>query len=123
MSTNSKSQTVFKKAEALGEIKTHPVVQDQLPEVKEETEPVIDNPEDFRIALGNAQMDGKEFIEVSPKLYSYLLKNAKSPYITYGDPGIKVYKAGTREDIEREEAMSAEMRAEYLTKKRIEGRI
>jgi len=106
-------------AESLGEIVTMPEINDEIvnPAQEGDQEAIIDNPHDFRMAIGRAAMDGEEYIEVSEKLFKYLLKNAKSPYLTYGDPGIKVFIAGTREEIEREEKMTAEQYAEYVGKK------
>ena len=104
-------------AESLGEITTMPEINEEVVKSEDEKSEIIDNPQDFRMAVGQAAMEGQEYIEVSEKLFKYLLKNSKSKYLTYGDPGIKVYLAGTREEIEREERMSAEQYAEYISKK------
>jgi hypothetical protein len=82
----------------------------------EEPKKIIDSPEEFRLAIGQAQMEGEDSMEVGEKLFKYLLKNSKSPYLTYGDPGIKVYLAGTREKYEREDAMNAEAFMELKAK-------
>lgn len=108
-------------AESLGDIVTMPEINEEIVNPDAEKSEVIDNPQDFRMAIGRAAMEGEEYIEVSEKLFKYLLKNSKSPYLTYGDPGIKVYLAGTREEIEREERMSAEQYAEYIGKKQREA--
>lgn len=105
-------------AEAMGEIVTMPEINESVVGIKEpQEEIIIDNPEDFRMAIGQAQMEGEESIEVGEKLFKYLLKNSKSPYLTYGDPGIKVYLKGTRDKLEREEKMSAEAYLDMLGKK------
>lgn len=77
----------------------------------------IDDLDSFRIAIGHAQMDQQEYIEVGPRLFKYLTKNTKTEYVTYGDPGIKVYLKGTREENERLDRMTAEQKHNYLLTK------
>lgn len=108
-------QIDLKTAEALGQIKTLPETP-ELPMVEETEEAVIDNPQDFQIAIGNAQMDGADHIEVTERLFKHLIKGAKTKYITYGNPGIKVFMKGTRDKIEREESMNAEDYANHILK-------
>ena len=67
----------MKQAEAMGEIKTMPEVTLPPPVQVVEKSSVIDNPEEFRMAIGNAQMEGLEYIEVTEKLFKYLMKNQK----------------------------------------------
>lgn len=107
----------LKSAESLGQIKTAP--QAETVETKIETSEVLDNPEEFRMAIGNCQLEGRGWIEVSERLFNYLIKNQKTAYITYGDPGIKVFKAGTRAGIAKEERMSAEEYADYAARKKM----
>lgn len=102
-------------AESLGQIKTMPEIDEKVVAL-EEPKKIIDSPEEFRLAIGQAQMEGEDSMEVGEKLFKYLLKNSKSPYLTYGDPGIKVYLAGTREKYEREDAMNAEAFMELKAK-------
>jgi len=106
-------------AESLGEIVTMPEINEAVVETKEPPT-VIDNPEEFRMAIGQAQMAGEEYIEVGEKLFKYLLKNSKSKYLTYGDPGVKVYLQGTREKYDKEDNMTAEQFAEYEGKQKRE---
>lgn len=111
-----KQGTHLRDAEALGEIKTLP----ELPKstaLEKELEGVINDPEEFRIALGRAQMDQLEYIEVTPKLFDYLRKNQETRYICYGSPGIKVYKVGTRDECEKVDKMNAENYQSYVWKK------
>lgn len=68
---------------------------------------VIDNPEDFRVKVGQAQMEGVKFLTVTEKLFNYYCKSADD-YFTYGEPGIKVYKEGTREKSETKDSRTAE---------------
>ena len=106
----------FKDAESqkliltMPEMTEGPVVSGDVPEV-------IDNPEDFRMAIGQAQMEHHDSIEVSEKVFNYIIKNNKTKYFTYGSPGIKVYKVGTKEALDREESMSAEAYHDMVTRK------
>lgn len=110
-------KTLFKDAEAVGQLKSQPVVPEpDAPKAHEAK--IIDNPTDFQYAVGKAQMamqegDGEDFVEVSKELFEYLVKNQKTRYITYGSPGVKVYLAGTREECEITDSLSAE---EYHTR-------
>jgi predicted metal-binding transcription factor (methanogenesis marker protein 9) len=104
----------------MGEIHTMPEVDEAVfnPNVEEIT--FVDDPESFRMAIGAAQMNDQEYIEVGEKLFKYLLKNSKSKFLTYGSPGIKIYLQGTREQLERESKMSAEQYLDYDTKRKME---
>lgn len=109
----------FKKAEALGQIKTMPETPaETMPEVIEQSMPVIDNPADFQAAIGNAQMDELDYIEVTEKMFKYLAKNSKTKYLTYGNPGIKVFIQGTREEMQAEDNMSAEAYHDLVGKRK-----
>ncbi len=107
MARNKKPMDEFDLAESLGEIRTMPEQPEIKIEVKEE-DPLIDDPQEFRIAIANAQFNDTDFVEVSERLFKHLLKNAKTNYFTYGDPGVKVYLAGTRLKHEKEDKMNAE---------------
>ena len=107
---------LFKESESRGHIKSLKAKKEDPVEVTPTSELAIDNPEDFRMAIGNAQMEGLDYIEVTEKLFSYLVKNNKTNYLTYGEPGIKVFKVGTREEIQRLENMSAEEHLNYTIK-------
>lgn len=109
----------FKKAEAIGQIKTMPKTKEVVPEVSfEQSEAIIDSPDKFQMAIGNAQMDGLDAIEVTEKLFKHLAKNSKTKYLTYGKPGIKVFVEGTRDAIEAEESLSAEAYHDLIGKRR-----
>jgi hypothetical protein len=111
----SKKQS-FEEAESKGIIQSMPEMVEG-PVVTGDTPEVIDNPEDFRMAVGNAQMNGEDSIEVSEKVFNYIIKNNKTKYFTYGSPGIKVYKVGTKCELDREESMGAEAYHEMITRK------
>jgi hypothetical protein len=85
-------------AESLGHIKTMPVAKTNIL-AEEFNDKVVDNPEDFRVAIGHAQLSGKDYIEVSEPLFNYLVKNNQTEYLTYGSPGVKVFKEGTKDKI------------------------
>lgn len=114
-------QESFKDAEANGHIKTLPEITETVVESKI-PENITDNAEDFRLAIGRAQMDGLDYVEVSERLFNYLVKNQKTNYLTYGSPGIKVFKTGTRDQILREEKLNAEEFSAMEHKKRMEGK-
>lgn len=106
----------MKDAEALGHIKTMPEV---VEAARAEAPPsvAIDNPEEFRLAVGQAQMEGIDHLLVTEKLMSYLLRGNKSESLTYGDPGIRIFVEGTKEEIERVERMNAEQFQTHYIKK------
>lgn len=107
-------------AESIGEIHTMPEIDEQIFEEKKEIT-TIDNPEEFRMAIGAAEMNGEEYVEVSEKLFKYLLKNSKSRYLTYGNGGIKVYLKGTKPENDKIDKMSAEQFVDYDGKRRREA--
>lgn len=108
----------LKDAEALGQLASLPEAA-ELKDSTKEDEKVCSTPEDFRMAIGRAQMDGLDYVEVTDDLFSYLVKNQKTPYLTYGDPGIKVFKTGTRAQILQEESMNAEDHANMMARRKI----
>lgn len=112
----------FGKAEALGQVKTMPkAMEDKAEEITGEDLTGIDSIDAFRIAVGNAQLEGLEYVEVSEKFFRYLVKNQKTPYLTYGDPGVKVFIQGTREVILAEESLNAEMYGDLKAKQRAQA--
>lgn len=116
---NNKTEQSFKDAAALGEIHVAPEVAEvELDEKPQREDVTIDNTEDFRLAVGTAQMDGIEYVEVGEKLFKYLLRGAKTRYLTYGNPGIKVFLKGTMDDILDEEEMSAEDYGNVVARRR-----
>lgn len=68
----------------------------------------MDNLEEFRIAVGQAQLDGIKHITVTDKLFNYLTKGSTDSYITYGSPGIKVYREGLKEKADLKDSRTAE---------------
>lgn len=115
---------IFRDAEALSKIKALPTAKEMSAPVVHRQE-IIDDPGEFQSAVGRCQMtmheDGKDYIEVSERVYKYLLKNNISRYITYGDPGVKIYLAGTKEENDDIDRMSAEAYHNYLGQKKRNG--
>jgi hypothetical protein len=107
----------FSLAEAAGHLKTMPVSKGNVVEDVIVDDVVVDNPEDFRMAIGRAQMAGRESIEVSEELFNYLVKNNQTEYLTYGSPGVKVYRAGTRDKIEKFEALNPDEQSRLRIKR------
>jgi hypothetical protein len=66
------------------------------------------------MAIGQSQLAGRDYLEVSERLFRYLTKDPNTKSLTYGSPGIKVYVKGTREEIERLERMSVEQYNQHL---------
>lgn len=112
----------FNKAEALGQVVSAPALEEPIVEIEESIPEVADNPDDFRLMIGNAQMEQIEHIEVTERMFKHLLKNNKSQYLTYGSPGIKVYKVGTKKEIDKIEKMSAESYGNYIGRKLMDER-
>lgn len=97
----------FKESEAKGEMHSMPELPEEIIDYKE-PEKLCGTPEEFRTAVGRAQLDGLDYVEVTEELFNYLVKNQKTNYLTYGSPGIKVFKKGTREQLLREDLMKSE---------------
>lgn len=79
-----------------------------LPQVKEEKVEVIDDPTEFQMAISKAQMEGVDSLEVTERIFNWLIKNNKTASLTYGNPGVRVFKTGTKDSILNEEKMNAE---------------
>lgn len=104
-------------SEALGHIRSMPLVEESAPLPEAEETSVIGDPSVFHMEIGRAKIEGTEYIEVTPELFKMLIRNQKTPALVY--EGIKVYIAGTREDIERENRMNAEDYGSYIIKKKL----
>ena len=80
---------------------------------------VIDDLGTYREALGQAQMSGTGALEVTDRLFKFLSQSdPTTTYLTVGHPGVKVFRAGTREDIERSANLSAELNHERIQKEK-----
>jgi hypothetical protein len=116
MAGPTKKNDSFHDAEANGQIRTLPEVAtlDAITEPKLE---ILDTADDFRTAIGNAQMEGIDHVIVTERLFKYLIKNQTTRYLTYGDPGVKVYKEGTKKECDKEDKMNAEAYGDMLGKR------
>lgn len=114
-----------KEAEVFGKIKTLPTIP-TAPEPVVEPDKVAKTPTEFQDALARAQFattngEGKDYVIVDDQLFRFLMKNHKGTYLTYGDPGVKVYLEGKKEEADMIEAMTAEEAATYQAKKKKNG--
>ena len=108
----------FKDAEALGQVRSMPEVKESVMSLEPiQSHDIIDTPDKFQQAIGNAQLDDLDYIEVEEKLFKHLVKNSKTEYLTYGKPGIKVFKRGTRDEILRKDEMSADRYHDFVSRK------
>jgi hypothetical protein len=82
----------------------------------ETIEQVASNPHEFQVMVGKAQMSQDRVVEVTAELFDYLLNGQKAPFIMYGNPGVRVYKVGTRDEIERREDMTLDQIAQLRAK-------
>lgn len=84
---------------------------------------VITSFPDFERAYRVATMEGVDTLEVSSEVFDYLCTDKNSASLTWGKPGVRVFKAGTVEAILKEESMRAEdsYSAEIHKKRRAMG--
>lgn len=57
------------------------------------------------IMKAHAMAESDPHLIVSEELFQALANGRKTNYLTYGSPGVKVYRAGTKADIDAEENM------------------
>ena len=81
-------------------------------------ETVPNTPSEFRSAVDAAQMHGKDYIEVTQRLFDHLLHGQKSPMLMYGTPTIKVFVEGTREKVEADMMLTPEQLAQKIAKEK-----
>lgn len=102
----AKKKDEFMQEAVLRKVETMALYVEPEPEVLQQ-EKACENPEEFARAVAFAQADGDGEIEVSQKLFDFLVKNNKTKYLTYGNPGVKVFVEGTKEKIKKDESMDA----------------
>lgn len=96
-------------AEAIGQIHRGlemPELAAEEPKMPEAHE-ILDNPEQFRMAIGRAQLNSEKYVTISERLMQYLARG-KALSITYGNPGIRVYVDGAKEKLDKIEAMNSD---------------
>lgn len=69
---------------------------------------------EFRVALGQAQLSGKDHLEVTNEIFDFLCNGQETAYINYGTPAVKIYRAGSKANIDRIEKMTLDQRAKHL---------
>lgn len=108
MKQNPNTKDLFE-AEAIGqihrglEVPEFEAVQPLMPSMDK----VLDSPEEFRMAIGRAQLEGAPFITISDRLMTYLSRG-KDLSITYGNPGIRVYVEGAKDGLDKIERMNSD---------------
>ena len=58
----------------------------------------------FQNAIAQAQLNRIPYIEVDEKVFTFYTKGQPGKSFTYGNPGIRVYLAGCKEECDAEEA-------------------
>lgn len=64
--------------------------------------------QDFEKAYRRAVMEKRTTLEVTPELFDYLCEDKNSASLTWGKPGVRVFKTGTVTEILKQEEMRAE---------------
>ena len=83
----------------------------------EKVEYVIDNYQDYNVAVGMCQTEGLEGFEVSPEFFQILVRGQQTPFLITGVPPVKVFPKGTMEKQLKIMALSIEKYRELLGKK------
>jgi hypothetical protein len=88
-----------------------------------EAEP-IDDYNDLQMKVANLHFNesDQDHLFVSERLFKAICKRTKAENrsIMFGDPGVRLYVPGVKEELDRLENMSAEAYGEYVGKKRNE---
>lgn len=85
----------------------------------DETQP-IDDFSQLQMAVGEAQLnESTDHLFVSERLFKAIIKKARTSNqsIMYGDPGIRIYVPGAKEELDKHDRMSAEAYGQYLGEK------
>jgi hypothetical protein len=88
---------------------------------KKEKEVGINNHDDFNQALleCQAQIESEPYpmLEVAPEFFKALTKGRDLPSITYGNPGVRIFKIGTMDDVLDYEDVPADVMRERELKR------
>lgn len=84
---------------------------------------VITSFQDFERAYRIASMEGVDTLEVTPEVFDYICSDKNSDSLTWGKPGVRVFKAGTVDEILKRENMKADdtYSADILKKRKAMG--
>ncbi len=74
----------------------------------EPRELVIRDAHELDMAIANASMDGQEYLIVGDELMTRKCKNPKTPSITVGSPGVRLYREGHKIACDRIDDMNSE---------------
>lgn len=91
---------------------------EDLPEIKSDSNVFgMHNVHDFELAISRAKFkeDPKPNVFVTKELMHYLLRGSNDQSLVY--QGIRVYVDGSKEELDKQEAMTSEKRADYLAHK------
>ena len=99
------------------EAKLRPMVPGHLDEDFEQQVFGMHNVHDFELAVARSKFKAKPgedapHLLVSSELMEYLLRGAKDKSITYQN--VRCYVAGSKDELDKQESMSSEKRADYL---------
>jgi len=64
-------------------------------------EKVIKDLNEFHLAAATAHLSDEDYLIVDERIFQAVGKGVKTNYLTYGDPGIKVYLEGTKEKCDK----------------------
>jgi hypothetical protein len=108
-------------AEAMGTIKRgqHLKIEAKVAKDTSDLQKVydIENPHEFEMAIARAKMKPGVHLLVTPELMEYLLRGAKDASIVYQN--VRCYIAGSKDELDMEESMSAEASHDYKVKKKM----
>lgn len=79
---------------------------------------VPDTIADFERAISDRLFAGYDHIEVTERIFKHYCVDPNTNYFTYGKPGIKVYRVGTKAEFDKIDRMKPEDYAAYLNNKR-----
>lgn len=89
--------------------------------VEEKSFEGIDNHGDFNEALleaqGNVEHEPNPYLEVTEKFFLALSKGKSIQSMTYGDPGVRIFKFGMAEEILSYESLPADKHRDLEIKK------
>jgi len=79
---------------------------------------VPDTIAEFEKTVSDRLFSGFDFIEVSERIFKHYCVDPNTGYFTWGKPGIKVYRVGTKDEFDKIDRMKSEDYAAYLDNKK-----
>jgi hypothetical protein len=115
MKKHAPEQSDLSNAEMMGNLPTLPSAVDPVTLIPvKEVEKIVDDAHEFEVELARARME-KKSVTISDRLWGFIVNNQQTPYLMY--KGVRVFRPGTKEIIEKEMAMSADDYHNYITRK------